>query len=350
MANHSTFVVKLLENILAHSSFARELGWEIDLIANPMAGAFRRPDTAHFLQHHFSEYLRALGADSSAPNRVHTHLTSGSGTEKALVENILRSHKKGQKRLVVIAGGDGTANHALSVFVTASSSDLEGISFFRVPLGTGNDYADAPDLGSVFHVLSGKYEIAYPPYLEYNSAGKPWGFGFNIGSIGLDAWVVMLNAKLRKRIPGNFYKLAADLSGLFYKGSAKPSPMTAELFKEEKLTSRFEGEFLLTAFAPEGHRVYGGGIKVLPGDDNLCRITPMSLWSFLTLKDRFYKGLHLAEKFTTVATFDRAVFYSSGRLAGQYDGEVFWLEKENFPYIVTVKKGNLPFLRPLFKE
>jgi len=335
----------LIHHIFSHAAFLSRSDSTIDIILNPYAGAFRRPDLLLNLQRHFEEFLRVLPNQSYFPEKVFLRQTSSPNDEYQIVKEIIRSHDSEKHRLVVIAGGDGTANKVLSAFLLETPKAREGLLFFRLPLGTGNDFADAPDLSTVFKILMGRAEPLYPPYLEYKANGQPHGFGFNIGSIGLDAWVVKTNEKLRKILPGNFYKIAADIAGLFYEANAKPGALKAEYFFQGKKVGESDGRFLLTAFAPDGYRTYGGGIKVLPDEENLCRVSPVSLMTFFTLKSNFYKGLHPREIFTTMIKFDRVVFYAEKRLVAQHDGEIFWLEPEMCPYEVRVLPGDLGFLR-----
>lgn len=331
--------------MLAHSPLVVREGWAVELVVNPHAGAFRRPDIRHHLRLHFEAFLRRIGRTEERGDRVRIWLTTGKNAERDLVERILLSREAGARTLVVIAGGDGTANHILSAVLDQEPRRWEDLHFLRLPLGTGNDYADAPDLASMFRLLAGEYRLSRPPYLRYSAAGRPHGYGFNIGSIGLDAWVVMTNAYLRKILPGNFYRIAADLAGFFYKTSVRPCPLEAEYYLEGKLVGRSSGPFMLTAFAPEGKRTYGGGIRVLPGEENLCRVRPVSLWTFLRLKGNFFQGLHVHEPYTTMVRCDRMVFFANCSLPAQHDGEVFWLRPEDCPYEVHVLPGELTFLR-----
>ncbi len=339
-------VPRLLEYIFAHARFLENEHYHVVIIINPYAGAFRRPDLLIQLQRHFQAFLEKIDRLPYHPEKVQLLETERAGQEYELVDRIVHSRDPRKTCLVAIAGGDGTANHVLSAFLLTEPRLRQNMLFFRLPLGTGNDFADAKDLGQLFQVLQGDYEPIYLPYFEYRANGVSHGFGFNIGSIGLDAWVVKTNERLRKALPGNFYKIAADLAGLFYHMSAKPGNLRAEYFYQGKSAGVSDGPFLLTAFAPTGYRTYGGGIKVLPGEENLCRIDPVSMLTFFALKGNFFKGLHVREPYTTMVKFDRVIFQAEKRLVAQHDGEIFWLEPEMCPYEVRVLPGELAFLRP----
>lgn len=338
---------ELVRHILAHARLLQGGEWDISVILNPYAGAFRRPDLAHQLHHHFEIFLRSIEYRPEVPEKVRLYRTETPGAERVLMRRILEGLDPERRHLIVIAGGDGTANHALSAALDSDPARRRNVRFFRLPLGTGNDFADAPDLGVLFRMLGGSFREEFLPHFEYRANGSPHGYGFNIGSIGLDAWVVQTNERLRKRLPGNFYKFASSLAGLFYNSSAKPGKLRAEYFYQGRSVGESDGPFLLTAFAPTGYRTYGGGIKVLPGEENLCRIRPVSLFTFFALKGNFYKGLHVREPYTTMVRFDRVVFWAEKPLVAQHDGEVFQLTPEMCPYEVTVRPGELCFLRPL---
>lgn len=339
-------VPQLLVHIFAHSQFLENDQWRVILLVNPYAGAFRRPDLLTQLQRHFEVFLGGLDTLPYHPDKVELLETERAGHEYDLVKKIVTNRDPNKTYLVAIAGGDGTANHVLSAFLMTEPRLRQNLVFFRLPLGTGNDFSDARDLSQLFQILKGQYELEYLPHFEYRANGMPHGYGFNIGSIGLDAWVVKTNETLRKILPGNFYKIAADLAGLFYQVNAKPGNLRAEYFYLGHSVGVSDGPFLLTAFAPTGYRTYGGGIKVLPGEENLCRIDVVPVLTFFALKGNFYKGLHAREPYTTMVKFDRVVFYAQRRLVAQHDGEIFWLEPEMCPYEVRVIPGELAFVRP----
>jgi len=107
--------------------------------------------------------------------------------------------------------------------------------------------------------------------------------------------------------------------------------MTAEIGRPDGPAVRRAGRFVLIAVGPTGHRTYGNGMRILPGNDNVCLVHRLSTVQIMKLKSRMYRGEHVS--LPVVETFDSAdiTIRYNGRLPLQADGEPVWLEPEDFP-------------------
>ena len=102
------------------------------LIVNPKSGANRGPELLPIL----SERLRAVASD------LDITITA---SEADISNAVTRAVDDGCD-LLFIAGGDGTINIAVRA-VAAMPGALERTTFGVIPVGTGNDFAKALDLG-----------------------------------------------------------------------------------------------------------------------------------------------------------------------------------------------------------
>jgi len=306
----------------------------IDLLVNPHAGAFRqRRRLAKLLQ----ELEARVGADAAYTREhagrkvtVSTRLTS-----PELPPTV--AHPSGPDlHLIVVAGGDGTSRSALISALGMTSEEKSKLLFFRMPLGTGNDSADAEDFATCLEVLSGRSTtptvIRPLAALEVTAPRLGTHFSFNIASVGLDAWVGVLTNRFKKLFPGNSYALMVDAATLFYEWLNKLATMTVVLEGEGSEVNRWVDQFLFVALGTSGHRTYGAKKKILPDDDNLCMAHRVSFLTKLAYRQPVYHGTHRGLPGIEFARGDRLQITQQGaRLPMQLDGEVFWLEPGDFP-------------------
>ena len=62
---------------------------------------------------------------------------------------------KGLEHLLIGCGGDGTANEICNALVLAGSDLLARLKLLRLPLGTGNDMADASTFAQAYDLILG---------------------------------------------------------------------------------------------------------------------------------------------------------------------------------------------------
>ncbi|HTO22266.1 MAG TPA: diacylglycerol kinase family protein [Spirochaetia bacterium] len=308
----------------------------VDVIVNPHAGFFKSQAVLSRRLRELEQRLEELRA--RAPRRrveINTiHFTERPGHARTITEQILDREEKsasGLERLLIGCGGDGTANEICSALVGADGRLLERLKLVRLPLGTGNDMADAPTFTEAYDLILGTQATAATSALRVSAAGAAVRYAFNIASIGLDAYIVELTNKLKRIIPGDAYKSVVDIASLFYEPKVKPGPMDIRL-------SGKAGETRLDSFAPSmivmgvsGGRTYGGHLHVLPGVENVCLVGRMTVLEKIRNKKLFYLGGHGALPQVSFHQADRLEVRYSGSIPMQLDGELVWLGPKDFP-------------------
>lgn len=245
--------------------------------------------------------------------------------------------------IIVSVGGDGTHAEILSAFGPDRTDDND-LYFLRLPLGTGNDGADAPDLPSAVRLLLGEARPVRTGELVVQPEGMGEFSAYNIGSIGLDAYIAYLTNRLRGRFKGDAYKVIADVMTLFYERIVGSAPVRIEYVDAQGDASSLADEFLLVAIGVSGYRRYGGGKLVLPGYENLCAISRLGTIGKIRLKAAFYKGEHVERPQVRMRSIQRATIYHEKRIPMQLDGESVWLDPEHFPLRVAVRSARIPVL------
>jgi len=319
----------------------------VDLILNPSAGAFRSRARVRALlaglKTHRDRGIRGAGGRTV---KVSTWTTDYPGHEREILAHLQDTDPCGpnEQRLVITAGGDGTSRGALISALGLPGEVRRGLLFFRLPLGTGNDAADAPTWVDAMEVLSGRgrpVSVKPLPVIEVRAAGEPVHQAFNIASFGLDAFVSHLTNRLKSWLPGNSYKVMVDAAAFFYEAFVRVVPCRLVLEDGGRTVVDWNDRFLLAALGASGRRTYGGGIPVLPDDDNFCLAGKKNLLTKLAYRQPFYRGTHRGLAGITLAKGQRLTVRSPVRMPLQMDGEVLWLDPGAFPVVLTVEDRGL---------
>jgi len=322
----------------------------VDVIVNPHAGFFKSQAVLARRLRELEQRLEDLRARS--PRRkveINTvHFTERPGHARTITEQILDREARnasGIERLLIGCGGDGTANEICSALVAADGGLLERLKLLRLPLGTGNDMADAPTFTEAYDLILGTQATAMTGALRVTTPGSPYLYAFNIASIGLDAYIVELTNKLKRVIPGDAYKSVVDIASLFYEPKVKPGPM------DIRLTGR-AGETRVDAFVPSmvvmgvsGSRTYGGHLHVLPGAENVCLVGRMGVMEKIRNKKLFYLGGHGALPQVAFHQAERLEVRYAGSIPMQLDGELVWLHARDFPVTMEVLPPRIKVLK-----
>jgi diacylglycerol kinase family enzyme len=313
----------------------------VDVIVNPHAGFFKRLSTVSKLIAELELKLAELR--QRAPRRkveINTvHFTEHPGHARLITEKILDDESRtasGIERLLIGCGGDGTSNEICTALVGADTRILDQMKLLRLPLGTGNDVADAPTFSLAYDLILGSKEGTKTGALRVTTAGAPPRYSFNIGSIGIDAYVDGLTNNFKRVIPGDAYKLLVDIGSLFYERRIKPQPMDIRITGDAGVTR-------IDAFVPSmvvmgisGGRTYGGHIPVLPGSENICVIGSMTLMEKIRNKKLIFVGRHGELSQTRFFTASRMDIEYTSRIPMQLDGEFAWLTAADFPLSMEV--------------
>ncbi|MDR0878300.1 MAG: diacylglycerol kinase [Treponema sp.] len=369
-----------MAGICSHSlvSPGRVLKWTI--IANPSAGGFTIKSRWKKHEAILGEYLEKAQSNplrkGSCPSR--TVLESGgtlaqygfiptkeaghgSTITKALIDeagaynpgngaDISGADKQGTSPfyLIITAGGDGTSLEVLTALYHAPPPVRSNFAVLRLPMGTGNDGADAAELDGAleFLIKPVKIELACALSLSVAASGKGPFLAFNILSVGLDAFVTHMTNKMKGKLPGDSYKLWVDIASLLYDRLYKVGPMEVRAFDEKKReVIAFHEKVLLLAVGASGHRTYGSRKKILPDDRNVCALKQMPLLRKVALKELFNTGGHIDKPEAIPFNAHRVEFSGYNPILAQMDGETVLLQPEDFPAAITLTDKVIPVLK-----
>ena len=258
--------------------------------------------------------------------------------------------------LIITAGGDGTSREVLSVLYHVPEALRSRMAVLRLPMGTGNDGADAPELAAALDLLLKPTRIVFTPALRLLTAPNgpaaiaaesqsPF-LAFNILSVGLDAFVTHMTNKMKGKFPGDFYKLWVDIAALFYDRLYTVGFLDVKALDTQggELLSLHE-KILLLAVGASGHRTYGSQKKILPDSRNVCMLRQMSLSRKLALKGLLNTGGHSDKDEAIMLNAHRVVFSGRHPMLVQMDGETVLLKQEDFPAAIELTAPVIPVLK-----
>jgi diacylglycerol kinase family enzyme len=357
--------------ICSHSLVApgRPLYWTI--IANPTAGGFtiksrwKRHSAAlkaaaekagaNPLREDAGPSKTALESDPGRGSlgRLGLTLTQGPASAGKIVKALLeeassaRSGGKAPFHLLIAAGGDGTSLEALTVLYAAPAALRSNFAVLRLPMGTGNDGADAWELDGVLDRLIQPSTVEYARALRLTTAsGKGPFLAFNILSVGLDAFVTHMTNKMKGKMPGDSYKLWVDVASLLYDRLYKVGHMDVRAFDEAgRQVEDFGEKVLLLAVGASGHRTYGSRKRILPDERNVCVVQQMSLFRKVALKGLFTTGEHIHKSESKLFNAHRVEFRGENPILAQMDGEAVLLKPEDFPAAIELTELAIPVLK-----
>ena len=317
------------------------------LIINPAAGGVRKKRCFYHLLENLAalrdrtvnEYLKA----ETIPQqffRYHVFITGSPGDARQKTEEVVTSKEAAGANtefLLITAGGDGTAAEVAQAVAESPGPIRDRFTLFRLPLGTGNDGLDARDPDQAWRILLGPNRRKRIGYIVAEPNGSAPLYAFNIAGIGVDGYITELTNRIKKVIPGSFYTLMVDVAALFYQRRVDSLGLEIEIKNtsgSHAAVERKQGEYLLLAFGVTGNRNYGGGKRVLPGEENVCTLKPMTLLRKFRVKKIIYWGAHRSLPEVELFHADSLTINGTCSLPIQCDGESRWLSKEEFPLIM----------------
>lgn len=345
----------------------------VRLIVNPFAGGFSRALKLEQILRILDRMLEETqGYPEQEPASWEVLTTTASRHATQIANDLLEASalKSNQPWFVILACGDGTTWEFLDGLTRAPDEIVERFTLLRLPLGTGNDGTDGWTLEDSLSRLFDDGIIMKQPYVTIHTAkqGKQSkiavsGFrAFNIVSIGLDAFVAHMTNKLKKRLPGDSFKLWLDLATVFYDSIYKTGTMkiegkgtiaTALSVSSRKYAAHIQadaerftinGKFLLLAVGADGRRTYGSHQLILPDENNVCLIEKMSLLRKIKLKTPIVSGEHKKFPEVILAQSSELTVYYDETILMQMDGESVKLEPEDFPLHIRVSEPILCYL------
>jgi diacylglycerol kinase family enzyme len=284
-------------------------------------------------------------------------LTEGPGFAAKITLAVIKEAASGDPKtapfyLIITAGGDGTSLEVLSVLYHAPESIRSNMAVLRLPMGTGNDGADSPELAGALELLIKPSQVEFAPVLRLltapggPAAAKTPFLAFNILSVGLDAFVTHMTNKMKGKLPGDSYKLWVDIASLLYDRLYTVDFMDVRALDEQgNEVASFREKLLLLAMGISGRRTYGAQKKILPDERNVCGIKQMPLLRKLVLKELFSKGTHVSKPEAIPFSAHRVEVSFPYPLLAQMDGEAVLLEKTDFPAAIELTEKVIPVLK-----
>jgi diacylglycerol kinase family enzyme len=163
--------------------------------------------------------------------------------------------------------------------------------------------------------------------------------------MGIDAYIADLSNKFKRIIPGDAYLALVDAGVLFYNHRAKPTAMEISMQSRDKEINKPAFIPSMVIFGTSGHRVYGKGKLILPGDENVCIVDSMSLLRKMKTKKLFYSGRHTTLPEVHFFHAESMQISYSGNIPMQLDGESYWLNKDHFPLTLKLLPPKIKVLR-----
>ncbi|MEM5947893.1 diacylglycerol kinase family protein [Spirochaetia bacterium 38H-sp] len=328
MGNRETQInrlVRLLQTALRASDFF--LDYKVYSIINPASGTIAR---AGRLKRVLDNAEKSFIAVEKSKLKLAAHVSSDI-TEPVKLARMI-SQRSEENVLILSCGGDGTHNMVVNGIMQAEEKKRQNVVLMRVPLGSGNDAADAPDFLSALNKLATSNSIGkIPLYAMKGAKDRTFRYGCNIISFGIDAYISLVTNRVKPYLPGDTYKLIADMSTLFYH---KIHPQAELGINLEKQITR--DEYLLVAIGASGSRTYGNGKRILPDTNNICAVKNCSLADRLKLKKKIYAGEHIKETGVYSASARHITIDYDRLLPVQEDGEAWWLSKDDFPVEIKI--------------
>jgi diacylglycerol kinase family enzyme len=354
-----------LSRVCSHSFLAkgRPLVWTI--IANPCAGGFsiqsrwkkHRAQLVECIQRAEKNPLRKGGPSRTALNEGGSTgsyglvTTKEAGHAKELIRALFKeAADAGEARpfyLVITSGGDGTSLEVMTGFYEAQAELRRDFAVLRLPMGTGNDGADAWELDKALDLIIEPSELHQQRALRLVTAsGRGPFLAFNILSVGLDAYVTHMTNKMKDKMPGDSYKLWVDVAALFYDKIYKVGYMDVRSRDEGgREVKTFREKLLLLAVGESGRRTYGSHKWILPDERNVVAIKQMPLFRKLALKELFVYGTHIVEPEAMLWNANSVEFSAQHPILAQMDGETVLLDKKDYPAVIELTPPMIPILK-----
>lgn len=327
-------LLRAAETIVQSSPAWAETSCQLFLMVNPAAGKIHSKRERELFLSEFEQITSAFSITSEPTelqiDRVHV-LTSHEPGE--LVNQAHDSKIQDALGIFVSFGGDGTHQEVLN----GLSDRTKAIYFARYPMGTGNDGIDISNPNELAQLIFQAPKLPIQPLtaIKVTTAKGEGRLSGNITGLGIDAYIGYLSQKYKRILPGKAYKIAADLGVLFYKKTYNISKARIEIHHDHDI---HQVELLagVICFGASGHRTYGGGLPILPGEENICLIPMGSLGDNIKLKKMIFEGTHIHDSKVQMHKGTKIIIHYPGTIPMQMDGEIAWLEPEDFPLTLEI--------------
>jgi diacylglycerol kinase family enzyme len=253
----------------------------------------------------------------------------------------------GPKQFIVLAGGDGFHKDVCSEILSIDGDAIRDFIFFRLPMGTGNDSADAPTLAEACELFLFGGACLRRPVIKVTARGAAPDYCFNVFSLGIDAFVCLMTEWFKKIFPAGIFKVMTDFSAVFYDLFYPTLPMRLTITERSGIRHDLLRRFTLTVVGATGHTTYGGGMPVLPEEGTLCLVDAVPLMRKLALKKMFYSGEHRYAPETNMYSIRHVRFDYPNKILAELDGEPVLYDAGAFPVSVElIDPGFTVFRKP----
>ncbi len=243
--------------------------------------------------------------------------------------------------LLVSVGGDGTHKSVLSSLVELEEGLRERVSVYRFPAGSSNDGPATPHPLDALRRLGAATENVSVKALEVETAKGKRELGFNIVSLGIDAYTTLKNEQFRNVLGGNAYRGLANVAVLFYNVLHDPGEPLLQIENGTGEVREVRRRLVLIAMGASGNRTYGGGIPVLPDDNNLCYVEHLGLYGKISLKGRLMRGTHVKHSKVQGGAAATIALTVARPIPLQIDGEARWVEADETPLRVRLRREHI---------
>jgi diacylglycerol kinase family enzyme len=341
-------VAHVLQQLIAvaeASAFKKENDSTIVLFANRFSGALTEARRLKLLSDALGQLLPPWpeGAEESRRHVVAPVERDEIPGELLRLGGILKEELRHPERSVLLlsVGGDGTHKSVLSLLVALPREQRQRVVVFRFPAGSSNDGPISRKPAEAARRLLVGTSPRSLKALEIETAPGRRELGFNIASIGIDAYTSIKNEQFRSLFGGNSYRGLANLAVLFYNTFHDPGRVNLEIETDQGEALSIEARVILLALGVSGRRTYGGGIPVLPEESNLCLVEHLGLAGKVLLKGRLLAGTHGDHPKVHLYMASRLAVSAERRMPIQIDGEVRWLEPEEWPLTMHLGREHI---------
>ena len=336
LSRHIRDFAAITRRLLHGSNLYADEGAVVEVLVNPASGLLKWGPAHRKMMRHLKRLADARSTSDMPRDGLEVRFHETESRDQAgetairLVRDLAASEKPG-KRLLILAGGDGFHNDISTALLRDVPGIMREVVLFRLPMGTGNDNADAASVEEAFAILGSAAGTKKDAVIEVKTARGGVHYAFNVVSFGMDAYVCELTNRMKSLAgPRAIYKISADLAVLMYERLWPLRPWTISITGPEG-TQRRHGRYLLTIFGRKGDTKYGGGMKVLPGPENFVLIKPLSLMAKIRIKPLFFRGAHRGLPIAEFFKADELEMSYEGDIQMETDGETAKLEKADFP-------------------
>ncbi len=322
----------------------------LHIMVNPAAGGLMNPEGRRALLSGLEDALAPFGDKPILNTHTHDHMSLYESAEPGELVELVKTALENDRgtQVFLSLGGDGTHQEVLTGLQEYTDpAQKKRVLLCRLPCGTGNDGFDVSTWEEAVELLHNApgMEGEPTPAVRVTTAQGKVGWAGNISGLGMDAYVVHLSHKYKDKLPGKAYKIAADIGVLFYQRTFKLKPAKMTIGLADGTFQEFSLLPGIVSFGASGYRTYGQGLPVFPDKENICLIPVGSVFQNLKLKKQLFQGQHPSNPRVTMVMGKTMKVEYSGRLPMQKDGEVSWLEPEDFPITFETKELGIRLIR-----